>query len=317
KIICVFRYLRDFEIETIGLKVTPRRCSDEKCGAKLRDTVLDWEDALPPKEMSAAEKHCRMADVVLCLGTSLQITPACNLPLKCLRGGGEIAIVNLQPTPKDKRASLIIHGFVDKIISEIMDIINLWIPPYVRIDHFQVILTQGQSTGESKYAKWSLKVRSIHGDRAPLPFIKSVEVSFPERPELKSALLEKQLFTLKRETLRTRPLKIMLKINFSDGCACSFTSTEFFMNFQELTYEINQANDDVIQNLRNTAVQAQSCGQIVEIERNVLSSQKRISLYAVATNIVRYKSLSVSRISPPVNLKHRKLKKELDIKNNE
>lgn len=27
---------------------------------------------------------------------SLQITPACNLPLKCLRGGGKIVIVNLQ-----------------------------------------------------------------------------------------------------------------------------------------------------------------------------------------------------------------------------
>jgi mono-ADP-ribosyltransferase sirtuin 6 len=35
--------LRDFEVETIGLKETSRRCSDEKCGAKLKDTVLDWE----------------------------------------------------------------------------------------------------------------------------------------------------------------------------------------------------------------------------------------------------------------------------------
>jgi mono-ADP-ribosyltransferase sirtuin 6 len=30
-------------VETIGLKETSRRCSDEKCGAKLKDTVLDWE----------------------------------------------------------------------------------------------------------------------------------------------------------------------------------------------------------------------------------------------------------------------------------
>ena len=37
------RYLRDFEVETIGLKETSRRCSDVKCGAKLKDTVLDWE----------------------------------------------------------------------------------------------------------------------------------------------------------------------------------------------------------------------------------------------------------------------------------
>lgn len=31
--------------------------------------------------------------ITLC---SLQITPACNLPLKSLRGGGKIVIVNLQ-----------------------------------------------------------------------------------------------------------------------------------------------------------------------------------------------------------------------------
>jgi hypothetical protein len=30
---------------------------------------LSLQDALPPKEMDPAEKHCRMADVVLCLGT--------------------------------------------------------------------------------------------------------------------------------------------------------------------------------------------------------------------------------------------------------
>ncbi|KAI3763507.1 hypothetical protein L2E82_13414 [Cichorium intybus] len=43
-----------------------RRFSNADCDVKLKDTVLDWE-----------------------------ITPACNLPLKCLRGGEKIVIVNL------------------------------------------------------------------------------------------------------------------------------------------------------------------------------------------------------------------------------
>ncbi|KAL6999880.1 ditrans,polycis-polyprenyl diphosphate synthase, partial [Sarracenia purpurea var. burkii] len=30
-------------VETVGLKETSRRCSDENCGAKLKDSVLDWE----------------------------------------------------------------------------------------------------------------------------------------------------------------------------------------------------------------------------------------------------------------------------------
>ncbi|EMS51172.1 NAD-dependent deacetylase sirtuin-6 [Triticum urartu] len=73
------------------------------------------KDALPPEEMNSAEEQCRTADLVLCLGTSLQITPACNMPLLSIKNGGKVAIVNLQATPKDKKASLVIHGFVDKV----------------------------------------------------------------------------------------------------------------------------------------------------------------------------------------------------------
>ncbi|VAH41501.1 unnamed protein product [Triticum turgidum subsp. durum] len=73
------------------------------------------KDALPPEEMNSAEEQCRAADLVLCLGTSLQITPACNMPLLSIKNGGKVAIVNLQATPKDKKASLVIHGLVDKV----------------------------------------------------------------------------------------------------------------------------------------------------------------------------------------------------------
>ncbi|XP_029121918.1 NAD-dependent protein deacetylase SRT1 isoform X4 [Elaeis guineensis] len=172
---CGTEYLRDFEVETIGMKETSRRCADTKCGAKLKDTVLDWEDALPPKEMNPAEKHCRTADVVLCLGTSLQITPACNLPLKTIRNGGEILIVNLQPTPKDKKATLVIHGQVDKVIAGAMHLLNLWIPPYIRIDFVKLSLSH--SPKKKTYVKWCLKIASIHGQRAPLAFLKSAEVT--------------------------------------------------------------------------------------------------------------------------------------------
>ncbi|KAI8000140.1 RNA polymerase II C-terminal domain phosphatase-like 1 [Camellia lanceoleosa] len=60
----------------------------------MRSSIL--QDALPPKELNPAEKHCKVVDAVLCLGTSLQITPVCNLPLKSLRGGGKFVIASLQ-----------------------------------------------------------------------------------------------------------------------------------------------------------------------------------------------------------------------------
>uniref|UniRef100_A0A164ZUN6 NAD-dependent protein deacetylase SRT1 n=1 Tax=Daucus carota subsp. sativus TaxID=79200 RepID=A0A164ZUN6_DAUCS len=298
---CGAEYLRDFEVETIGLKETPRRCSSMNCRSRLRDSVLDWEDELPRKEMNLAEKHCLVADLVLCLGTSLQITPACNLPLKSVRGGGEIVIVNLQQTPKDKKAKLVIHGLVDKVIMGVMQILSMRIPPYVRIDLFQVIY--GCNSG-SKYARWTIKVCSVHGESAPLPFIKSVEVSFPERPELKTALLQQQPFSLKRELIRSRPVKVVLKLNLSDGCACRFTTVELLVDFEATTDYFTQDKNVVFENLRDTAIQSECCGQLSVVEKKMLPAPKKESMtYAVVTNITEYTGVSTSSPLFKVNCK--------------
>ncbi|XP_073113384.1 NAD-dependent protein deacetylase SRT1 isoform X3 [Elaeis guineensis] len=282
---CGTEYLRDFEVETIGMKETSRRCADTKCGAKLKDTVLDWEDALPPKEMNLAEKHCRTADIVLCLGTSLQITPACNLPLKTIRSGGEIVIVNLQPTPKDKKASLVIHGLVDKVIAGAMHLLNLRIPPYIRIDFVQLSLSH--SPKKKTYVKWNLRIASVHGQRAPLPFLKSVEVSFPERPDLKTAFLQKQPFYLKRETLRKRPFKMLLTFNFSDGCGCPCTTIEWPINFQVTKDNLVRDKNEVLPELGDAANMESHSGQHAVLERKV-NPRSEVTVYAIVTNIRRY-----------------------------
>ncbi|XAR56794.1 hypothetical protein NMG60_11037390 [Bertholletia excelsa] len=287
---CGLEYVRDFEVETIGLKETPRRCSDVACGARLKDTVLDWEDALPAKEMNPAEKHCKMADLVLCLGTSLQITPACNLPLKCLRGGGKIVIVNLQKTPKDKKASLVIHGLVDKVITGVIEQLNLRIPPFIRIDLLQIIFTQGLSL-DKRRVNWTLRVASVHGKKAPLPFIRSVEVSFPKGQNMKDAFLHKQPLQLKRRTSRNaKQFHILLKLNFTDGCGCSCTQIKIPIDFQQVSDESYKNDKDAIfLKLRENAMQDLQCGQTAIIERKAIVAPKSaVSVYALVTNIVVY-----------------------------
>lgn len=289
---CGVEYFRDFEVETIGLKETSRRCTGFNCGAKLKDTVLDWEDALPLKEMNQAEKHCKMADIVLCLGTSLQITPACDLPLKSIRGGGKVVIVNLQRTPKDKKASLVIHGFVDKVIAGVMDLLNRQIPPFVRIDLLQIILTQGLSA-DKKYVNWTLRVASVHGQKAPIPFIQSIEVSFSDRLDLKAAILCEQPFLLKRRTMERKSLEMVLKLNLSDGCACTFSDIKLPVNFKVSGNSSNPDKNVVLQELRNAAIQDPSCGQNAIIEKEVIQTPKsEVTSCAVVTNIVWHRKPS-------------------------
>ncbi|XP_031118763.1 NAD-dependent protein deacetylase SRT1 isoform X2 [Ipomoea triloba] len=270
---CGVEYMRDFEVETIGLKETARNCTNTDCGARLRDTVLDWEDALPPKEMNPAERHCKMADVVLCLGTSLQITPACNLPLKCLPNGGKIVIVNLQ------------------VIAGVMDFLNLRIPPFIRIDLFQTIFTQALSL-DKKYVNWTLKLASIHGKKAPLPFIKSVEVSFSESQNMKTAILHKEPLHLKRRTVKTaNPFHIIMKLNFSEGCKCVSAEIKIPVDFMVSVNNFKEDNNVIFDKLREEAIADPSCGQTALIERETIMVPKtEVLVHAIVTNIVKFET---------------------------
>jgi NAD+-dependent protein deacetylase sirtuin 6 len=86
------------------------------CTGDLHDTLLDWEDELPRDDLDRSERACQRADLVLCLGTSLRIEPAGSLPTLAQR----YVIVNLQDTPKDKKAALIIRAKVDDVMKELM-----------------------------------------------------------------------------------------------------------------------------------------------------------------------------------------------------
>ncbi len=133
---CGAEYVRDFEVCSVGFKRTGRRCTAGACRGMLRDHCLDWDDALPEDELQMAERHAAKADLCLCLGTSLVITPACDIPLRALSKrkhkprGGSLAVVNLQPTPKDGKAKIVIHSKVDGVMRIVMRELGIQVPPY-------------------------------------------------------------------------------------------------------------------------------------------------------------------------------------------
>lgn len=98
----------------MSFQPTGRNC--DFCGGVLRDTLLDWEDPLPEDDLERSEQHCKKADLALCLGTSLRIQPAASLPLMAKR----MVIVNLQVTPYDQDAALVIRGRVDEVMEGVM-----------------------------------------------------------------------------------------------------------------------------------------------------------------------------------------------------
>lgn len=179
--ICGTEFVRDFEVESVGFKPTGRTCTaapkrrrsggskasaegsvSAVCGGRLRDNCLDWEDALPVPELRRSERECRDACVVLCLGTSMEITPACNLPLRAVRKGGKMVIINMQKTPKDKKAVLVIRAKVDDVMRRVMGTLGMPIEDYVRIDRLRLVTRFGASATEEL-------ADAANGDRGEAP----------------------------------------------------------------------------------------------------------------------------------------------------
>ena len=178
---CAHEFVRDFEVTSVGFKRTGRRCSI--CAGELRDHCLDWEDALPDDELRRSEIHAARADLCLCLGTSLQIVPAADLPFRALRkqkrkpDGGKVAIVNLQATPKDRRASVVIHSPVDIVMSELLAKLHVPIPAYTRTDAIVVAHECEYGLGGGPY-ELAISLRSVHGAECPIPWLARARLRF-------------------------------------------------------------------------------------------------------------------------------------------
>ncbi|KAF5900411.1 NAD-dependent protein deacetylase sirtuin-6 isoform X1, partial [Clarias magur] len=133
---CGKQYVREKAIGVMGLKPTGRYCEGTRsrglraCRGKLISTILDWEDSLPDRDLNRADEASRRADLSLTLGTSLQIKPSGDLPLLTKRTGGKVVIVNLQPTKHDKHGHLLIHGYVDEVMGQLMKLLGLEIPEW-------------------------------------------------------------------------------------------------------------------------------------------------------------------------------------------
>ena len=116
---CRAEHFRDHDVGGMSFQKTGRKC--ENCGGDLRDTLLDWEDALPEDDFARATDECEKADLAICLGTSLRIEPAGSLPTYAKK----FVIINMQETPYDSQADLVIRGRVDDVMQEVMEELSL------------------------------------------------------------------------------------------------------------------------------------------------------------------------------------------------
>jgi NAD-dependent deacetylase len=82
------------------------------CITALKPDVVLFGELLPEAAMAEAHALAQEADLMLCVGSSLEVFPVASLPGVALENGGRIAVVTQGPTPYDTEAEVKLDGDV-------------------------------------------------------------------------------------------------------------------------------------------------------------------------------------------------------------
>ena len=93
------------------------RC--DKCGGLIKPWVVLYGEALDKYTCIGASREIAFADTLIVAGTSLNVEPAASF----IDGfsGRNLIVINKDPTPADKKATLLIRGDVSTIISQLFN----------------------------------------------------------------------------------------------------------------------------------------------------------------------------------------------------
>jgi NAD-dependent deacetylase len=98
------------------------------CGAPLKPGVVLFGEYLPADALARAEALAAGADLMLCIGSSLEVYPVAQLPETTLANGGQIAIVTQSRTPLDRDAAVRLGGDVVDELEAVLAALGLAIP---------------------------------------------------------------------------------------------------------------------------------------------------------------------------------------------
>ena len=93
------------------------------CGGILKPNVILFGEQLPMREFVAAQLAVKAADLMLLVGSSLEVAPASDLPTLALKNRARLIIINYQPTYLDRKADLVIRADVAEVLPQIIELV--------------------------------------------------------------------------------------------------------------------------------------------------------------------------------------------------
>lgn len=86
------------------------------CGRLVKSATVSFGQMLFPGVIEDAVGLVRSCDLLLTIGSSLQVHPAAGLPVEAVGVGARLVIVNDEPTPYDDLATLVVRGRAGEVL---------------------------------------------------------------------------------------------------------------------------------------------------------------------------------------------------------
>jgi NAD-dependent deacetylase len=115
---CGQRYPREEIHQRVVSGEKVPRCS--ACGGIMKPATVSFGQAMPVEETAEAERRSAACDLFLVAGSSLVVYPAAQMPLIAKGNGAKLVIVNMEPTPHDHYADVVIYGKTGEALPQIV-----------------------------------------------------------------------------------------------------------------------------------------------------------------------------------------------------
>lgn len=93
------------------------------CGGIVKEATISFGESLEVEDLRRALEVARGADLMLVVGSSLQVFPAARIPQVAAQAGAGLAIINNEPTPLDERADYVVRGSAGTALSYLADVL--------------------------------------------------------------------------------------------------------------------------------------------------------------------------------------------------
>ena len=91
----------------------------EQCGGILKSATISFGQSLVPDVIDRALRAAQLSDLLLAVGTSLQVYPVAGAVPAAREAGARVVIVNAEPTAMDDLADAVLAGPIGEILPRI------------------------------------------------------------------------------------------------------------------------------------------------------------------------------------------------------